>query len=198
MSPASPVLAVAGAVLVAALAEPNTRAALESGMVGHMLVQIPLLALAGAWLAADLPPAVKARVAACDPKGLAGILTVLFASSYWMLPRALDAALAHGGVEAAKFVSLPLLVGLPLALSWGRLSLIGRGFIWLNGLSMLAVLGWLYAVAPVRVCNSYLAAEQALAGRLMLGLAVGLALLTAVRAFIGDAGEHRRHAPSFA
>lgn len=198
MSPASPVLTVAGAVLVAALAEPTTRAALESGMVGHMLVQIPLLVLAGAWLAADLPAAFKARVFACDPKGLAGILMALFASSYWMLPRALDAALADAGVEAAKFVSLPLLVGLPLALSWGRLSLIGRGFIWLNGLSMLAVLGWLYAVAPLRVCNNYLAAEQALAGRLMLGIAVGLALLTAVRAFIGDAGEHRRSTPSYA
>ena len=73
-----------------------------------------------------------------------------------MLPRALDAALTNPLTEAAKFVSLPALVGLPLALAWQRLPIIGRGFILTNVISMLAVLGWLYIAAPVRICNNYL------------------------------------------
>jgi hypothetical protein len=39
---------------------------------------------------------------------------------------------------------------------------------------MLAVLGWLYIAAPVRVCNNYLADEQGNTGWLMAKLAVVL------------------------
>src|SRR5690606_16602102 len=52
------------------------------------------------------------------------------------------------------------------------LTLIGRGFVWTNFFSMLAVLGWLYIVAPVRVCNSYLVNDQEHAGWYMVILAI--------------------------
>ncbi len=161
------------AAIVALLALPAPRAWLEASMTTHMLVQMPLLAAMGFVAARGLPPARRERL--CRRLGGPWPLVLLagFASSYWMLPRALDAALGDPAAELAKFVSLPLLVGAPLALAWERLGPIARGFVWTNLLSMLAVLGWLYIAAPVRVCNSYLQSAQYDAGRWMVWLAIG-------------------------
>lgn len=175
---------LAAAVLVLLLALPPLRAWMEAGMVLHMLVQIPLLAAAGALGARALPPRLKRRLAGYNARGLPFMLLAALVSSYWMLPRALDAALADPWMEVAKFASLPLLVGLPLALSWRPLGPIGRGFVAANFISMAAVGGWLYIVAPVRVCNSYLADEQALAGWLLLAVAGVLSIAWAAPAFI--------------
>lgn len=170
--------------LVAVLALPPLRAWLEGGMVGHMLVQIPLLAGAGALAAFAVPARLKRVLAAYNAHGLAFTLLAGLVSTYWMLPRALDAALTEPWMAAAKFVSLPLLVGLPLALSWRPLGTIGRGFVVANFISMLAVAGWLYIVAPVRVCNSYLVDEQAVAGWALVAVAFLLSLVWAAPAFV--------------
>jgi len=175
----------AAALLVAMLALAPLRAWLEASMRAHMLVQMPLLALAGFVAAAALPPcwrnALHRQAGGSVPLALAAML----ASSYWMIPSALDAALVDPWVETAKFVSLPLLVGAPLALAWERLGSIGRGFVWTNFFSMLAVLGWLYVAAPVRVCNSYLVGEQALAGWSMVYIAIALFLGWLSSLFVG-------------
>jgi hypothetical protein len=102
-----------------------------------------------------------------------------------MFPRALDGALASPIMELAKFFSLPLLAGLPLALSWPRASLVGRGFIVANAISMLAVVGWLYRVSPVRLCNYYLFDQQVMLGNALLWLALLLGLAFGARLFIG-------------
>ena len=114
--------AAVGVALVALLGLPSLRAALESAMVTHMLLQIPLLALAGWMLAGSLPAELDARLDRLDRSGIALALVALFASSYWMLPRALDAALNDPWVELSKFVTLPLLVGIPARLCARRLS----------------------------------------------------------------------------
>jgi hypothetical protein len=44
--------------------------------------------------------------------------------------------------------------------------------VWTNLSSMLAVTGWLYIAAPVRVCNNYLASAQYDTGMWMVRLAV--------------------------
>jgi len=154
------------------LATPAARELLEATMSAHMLLQIPLLTAAGFLACRLLPEYWQGRLLAAAGGALPCVLLALFASSYWMLPRALDAALANPLAEVAKFISLPVLVGLPLALAWRRLSAIGRGFVWTNFISMLAVLGWLYIAAPLRVCNSYLVNQQESAGWLMVKLAV--------------------------
>lgn len=158
--------------IVLLLALPPLRAWLEAAMSSHMLVQMPLLAVAGLLAVRGLPPARRGRLRRWVGGPWPLVLVALFASSYWMLPRALDAALVDPWVELAKFVSLPLLVGAPLALAWERLGTIARGFIVTNYVSMLAVLGWLYMVAPVRVCNSYLESAQYDAGLWMVWIAV--------------------------
>jgi hypothetical protein len=169
----------------ALLATPPLRTLLESAMAAHMLVQLPLLAALGAWAAGLLPVALRRWLDGSNAGGLPFTLLALFAAAFWMLPRSLDGALNHGYLELAKFVSLPLLVGVPLALSWRRLSAIGRGFVWSKLLSMLVVLGWLYSVAPIRLCTNYLVDQQALLGRSLLLIAALLALWLAGRLFVG-------------
>ncbi|HEY9381615.1 MAG TPA: hypothetical protein VIQ01_10260 [Burkholderiales bacterium] len=166
----------AGFTTLFALALPPMRAWLEASMVAHMLIQIPLLATTGFAAGYGLSPSQRARLRRLIGGPLPFVLTALLASSYWMLPRALDATLVNPLSELAKFAGLPLLVGLPLALGWERLGVVGRGFVWTNFFSMLVVLGWLYIAAPVRICNSYLVADQYDAGLWMIRLAIALFL----------------------
>lgn len=150
------------------LATPIARDWLEASMSRHMLVQMPLLVVIGIIAARLVPGRMQDSLLIRFGGAWPCVIAALFASSYWMLPRALDAALTDPWAEVAKFLSLPFLVGFPLVLAWRRLTLIGRGFVWTNFFSMLAVLGWLYIVAPVRVCNSYLVNDQENAGWYMV------------------------------
>lgn len=159
-------------VLYLVLATPVARAWLEATMTGHMLVQIPLLVAIGVASGRLVPQPWRRSLLAAAGGTVPCVVLAIFAAGYWMLPRALDAALANSLSEAAKFASLPALAGFPLALAWQRPSTVGRGFVWINFSSMLGVVGWLYVAAPVRVCNSYLLGEQASAGQSMITLAV--------------------------
>jgi hypothetical protein len=160
--------ALALGVFYLLLAAPIARDWLEASMSRHMLVQMPLLVVIGIIAARLVPGRVQNSLLIRFGGAWPCVIVALFASSYWMLPRALDAALTDPWAEVAKFLSLPFLVGFPLVLAWRRLTLIGRGFVWTNFFSMLAVLGWLYIVAPVRVCNSYLVNDQENAGWYMV------------------------------
>jgi hypothetical protein len=165
-----------GVGLFALLAWPPCVRLLESQLVLQMVVQMPLLAVSG-YLAAR--PLLRERNPRWNDNGLPGLIVAISVGMVWMLPRSMDAALASGAVEIAKFVSLPLLVGAPLAASWSRAGPIARGFV----LARLALLGWLYAAAPVRVCNYYLASDQPIAAAALfaaaalLGLGLGARLL---------------------
>ena len=176
----------ASLTLIGVLALPVSRQTLEAHMATHMLLQIPLLAIAGVLLAHAVAARLQRMLESYDRHGLSGMLIVLFASSYWMLPRALDSVLASPVMELGKFCSLPLLVGLPLALSWQRVGPIGRSFVLANVISMVAVAGWLYRQSPVRLCNYYLIDQQVLLGDGLLALALLLGLVCTARAFIGS------------
>ncbi len=147
-------------LLYCLLLSPQALHFLESRMVLHMLVQIPLLVLVG-WLfgMAARPLTLKW----CDQWnrfGLPGILLALFTLGFWMLPQNLDASLSTWTFELGKLLALPFLCGLPLALSWKQTVPMVRGFLQTNLISMLLFLSWLYAYAPVRICNNYLINDQ--------------------------------------
>ncbi len=173
MPPRSSVVAAALWLL---LAQPPLRGWLEATMTRHMLVDIPLLAATGFVAARGLSAERRALLRRAAGGPVPFVLVAVLTMSYWMLPRALDAALLDPGAGLAKLVTLPLLVGAPLGLGWERLGPIARGFVWANLVSMLAVLGWLYLAAPVRVCNGYLVSEQLDAGTWLVRLAVGFFL----------------------
>lgn len=92
-------------VVVLLLALPPLRALLEASMSSHMLVQMPLLAAAGFIGTRGLPAARRDRLYRLSGGALPLVLMTMVASSYWMLPRALDAALADPWAELAKFAS---------------------------------------------------------------------------------------------
>jgi len=185
--------AVIGTLLLLTLALPASREGLERGMATHMLVQIPLLAIAGALVVRDLPARWRARLAPCNRGGISGILLALIVSSWWMVPRALDLALASRMMELTKFVTLPLLVGVPLALSWNVLGPLGRGLVLGNVLPMWAVVGWMYVVAPVRVCNFYLVEQQVWAGAGLIGASAIVGVTMGAMAFRSVHPQHILH-----
>ncbi|AAV97316.1 membrane protein, putative (plasmid) [Ruegeria pomeroyi DSS-3] len=148
--------------------------------IQHVLIQMPLLVLAGALLAWNL----KARRDWALPLFILALSVFLF----WMLPRSVDWALTRAG-EVAKLVSLPLLLGVPLRLSWPWLGPVLRGFLQANALSMLGVLGFLYIHAPIRICNSYLVSDQQDLGVGFLIAAAGLTCLWVCPVLFGQAEQ---------
>lgn len=146
---------------------------LERDPVTHMLVLLPALALAG-WLMANALCAQRFQLRQTDANALT--LLGVFAILFWMLPRYIDASLTDPLIGIAKFVSIPLCIGAVLAVSWRATHPLLRGFLKANALSMLGVLAFLYTHAPVRICNSYLVADQQRLGYgfLFAALALGV------------------------
>ncbi|MBY4597253.1 hypothetical protein K3217_17205 [bacterium BD-1] len=171
---------LAGAATAALAAAPPARALLEGSMSLHMLVQVPALVVTGYWLAAGLPPRAHRALQSFNAHGLTGWTLASLGLAFWMLPRALDAAVANPGVDAAKFAVL-LLVGLATRLSLATSGTIVQLFFVGNWGWMTATAGLLYAEAPDRLCNAYLLGDQALAGYGLLALALAVATLWCLR-----------------
>jgi len=143
-------------------------------MSAQMLVQIPLLVAAGWLLARAVPARVLASVDAWNDRGITGLVLVSVVAVFWMLPRSLDAATSHPLMVAAKYLSVPLLVGVPLAVSWPRTGFVVRGFFLVEFVATFFRLGWLYLISPNRLCNNYALNDQQRLGRYMLTLGVAL------------------------
>lgn len=153
------------------LSTPAVRSMMEGDMALHMLLQFPMLLLAGWLLAQGFSPQTKARLQRWNHAGIAGLLLVAMVLMLWMIPRALDMVLSDGTMELWKFLTL-IMAGMALELSWQVSGLIVRGFFLGNVLPMMMVVGWLYIEAPVRLCNAYLSNDQLRAGCGLLALAI--------------------------
>ena len=152
---------------------------LEASLLKHVLVEIPLLIITGIF-AGNL---LKARIAGVlIVISIPAILLACFTLAFWMIPRWLDASLGNEFTACMKYLSLPLLVGIPLALSWQILHPVARGVIKIEFLAMLFRLGWIYLVSPDRLCNNYLLGEQQQLGYMLivLGFAFGITWLSQV------------------
>ena len=165
-------LGVAGVILWAALAVPVVRHALEATMTLQMLAQMPLLALAGWWFAHGTPSWLARHIGDWNHHGISGLLLASLTGMVWMLPLAMDAALDVSWVTLAKFLSIPLLIGAPVALSWPRAGFVVRGVVLLEVTATAFRLGWLYLISPVRLCSNYLLDDQQQLGKILLGIGV--------------------------
>lgn len=175
--------------LFLALALAPLHGALEAGMAGHVMVQIPLLVAAGFLAGRRLEPALEPWLERWNAGGIAGVLLAGFTLAFWMIPRWLDAALESPATDAAKHASLALLAGAPLAWSWRRLRPVARGVVKIEFLAMLFRLGWLYLIAPDRLCNNYLLADQVALGRGLLAAGAALGLVWLAPVFFGGRGR---------
>lgn len=148
---------------------------LVATMTGHMLVQIPLLVIAGVLLC----PPDGSHGSRLNPGGAPGLLACAAILTTWMIPRALDLAVTSTAVAAFESISL-IGCGALLRRSWHRAGAIGQAFLVGNLTWMAAVAGLLLRDAPVRLCTTYLARDQYHAGTglLLLATAVGVRWFT--------------------
>lgn len=169
------------------------RHALESTMTLHMLVEIPLLALAGWAFAQGVPERLDRGIAQWNHHGISGLLLASLTGVVWMLPLALDAALDDPRVALAKFLSVPLLIGAPVALSWPRAGFVVRGVVLAELTATLFRLGWLYLISPLRLCSNYLLDDQQRLGKLLLAGGFAIVAVLAWKLMWGRIDTGRTH-----
>lgn len=158
---------------------------LESSMLLHVLVQLPLLAWAG-WLGGALLPSPWVEwLNRYNRRGVTGVVLVSGVAFFWMLPSALDASLDSGFFAAAKAVSITLLIGTALFVTSRVWHPLLKGLFLLEAWAMLARLGYVYAISPDRLCTNYLFGEQQLLGEALLWLAGAWAVLWTTRIMTG-------------
>jgi len=132
---------------------------MESIMIIHMLIQLPLLIVSGYLIGKTVIRRFPRFFDKLNANGVPGILLAIFITMYWMLPRAMDEALTLWYIEGFKFISLPI-AGMFAKDSWNKIQGIGKAFVYLNYLPMFALMAWLYIDSPIQICNNYLETEQ--------------------------------------
>src|SRR5699024_1985504 len=124
-----------GLILFIFLMLPPVVKLLESIMIIHMHMQMPLLVIAGFLMAPFFQKMFPTLFRNWNANGLAGILLFLIIMLYWTMPRAMDEALTIPAMDEAltipamevfKFMSLPFFAGVPLRDSWKKLGKIGK------------------------------------------------------------------------
>jgi hypothetical protein len=169
--------------VLASLTLPPLRHALEGDMARHMLLGFPLAMALGALALGRRFDAGFARI---DRFGLTGWLYASLVLAYWMIPSALDAAIASAATDAAKIASLAL-AGAALRSSWRRSPPMLEAFFVGNFAWMAATVGLVYQDAPAQLCLNYLSDSQQRAGSglVLAAIACGAAWLWLRRRAVG-------------
>lgn len=173
-----------GLLLFIFLAAPPVAHFMESIMVIHMHMQMPMLVIAGFLMAKFFLVRFPRFFEKWNQNGIPGILLFIFITVYWMLPRTMDEALTVWGVELFKFISLPFLAGTALRDSWKKLKSIVKSTVIISYTIMFLGLGWLYIWSPVQLCNNYLIIEQLTLGWGFIATAICMVLYLAYNFFI--------------
>ena len=173
-----------GFVLFVFLILPPVANLLESIMIIHMHMQMPLLVIAGFLMAKFFQTRFPHFFEKWNHNGVPGIILFVIIWVYWMIPRTMDEALTVQSVELFKFFSLPFLAGIPFRDSWKKLGSTGKNVIFISFTIMFIGLGWLYIGSPVQLCNNYLIIEQITLGWGFLLTAICMVLYMAYVTFI--------------
>ncbi|WP_058308060.1 hypothetical protein [Gracilibacillus massiliensis] len=172
-----------GLILYIFLILPPVANLLESIMIFHMHTQMPLLVFTGFLVTPFLKNKFPRFFDKWNRSGIPGIVLVVLIWSYWQLPRAMDDALTHFYVEYFKFISLPILVGIPLRDSWKKIRNIGQYMFLIYLFATLVITGFLYIWIDQQICNNYLIIEQQTLGWGSLAMAACLLLYIGYRLF---------------
>jgi hypothetical protein len=166
--------------LALAVLMPPIRHMLEASMVLHMLLQFPILLLAGGMLTGQIPASWLTYSTRWNVYGITGLTLVGSTTSLVMVPRLLDLALTDVRVEVVKCLTL-VLCGIALRLSWRSAGIIVQGFFLGNVLPMMAIAGSLYVDTPIRLCNQYRLDEQLRVGQSVMWFAGSVGALWLAR-----------------
>jgi hypothetical protein len=153
-----------GLVLLIGLMLPPVANLMESVMIIHMHMQMPMLVIAGFFMARIFLQRFPQFFDKYNQNGIPGILLFIIIIAYWMLPRTMDEALTVQSVEIFKFISLPFLAGVPLRDSWKKLSKPAKNNIITLFTVMFLGMGWLYIQSNAQLCNNYLVIDQIILG----------------------------------
>ncbi|GJL98347.1 MAG: hypothetical protein DHS20C07_00270 [Methyloligella sp.] len=168
-----------------------SKGALEKLPLTHILVQLPLLICVGYLLVEDKSQKIGEWYIGGEwnKGGYASLLIAIFTIAFWMLPRSIDAAISSGTMELLKFLTVPLLIGVPLKLGWHRTHPILKGFLKAQAISMLGVAAFIYIHAPIRICNSYLENAQQDLGYGFLYTSIALAVIWSAPLFLSQSAK---------
>jgi drug/metabolite transporter (DMT)-like permease len=158
----------------------------------HMLVQYPLLMLAGALIGSVVPASAARPIARFNGLGISGLSLAAAVLAVAMIPRVLDLALVDTRVEALKFVAL-VAAGAVAPASWRAAGPVVQAFLLGSVLPMTVAAGSAYIDAPVRLCNAYRLDEQQRLGVELIVIAAvcGVAWVTLTMYRYGAGGEAR-------
>jgi hypothetical protein len=143
---------------------------LEIDMARHMLLEFPLLMAFGAGLASMR---VDFLIQGFDRYGLTGWTFASLVVAFWMIPAALDAALAAQVVNCAKYVSF-IAAGFVLRSAMRRSPVVLEAFFIGNLVWMAATVGLVYQTVETQLCLNYLADSQQRAGRGLVVAAIAV------------------------
>lgn len=160
-------LMLGSALIIAAGFFPPTARFFEASMINHMLLQLPLLALAGAFVQIK-GTGLYRKATLIDPYGGVALVLASGCLIFWMLPINLDLAVIDTRFRALKLLSVPLLIGLCLKWVWIRSAAIVKIVVMIEGWAAVTRLGWLYLESPEQLCSSYLIGEQRMVGSTLL------------------------------
>lgn len=149
-----------GLLLYAFLLAPPVAQLMESIMIVHMHMQMPMLVIAGLFMGRALQAWFPRFFEQWNRGGIPGILLFGIIAAYWMLPRTMDEALAMPSMEIFKFVSLPFLAGVPLQDSWRKLGDVGKTATIGAFTILFYVAGGIYLNSSEQLCNNYLLVDQ--------------------------------------
>ena len=173
-----------GLLLFIFLVIPPVANFMETLMVIHMHMQMPMLVIAGMLMAPFFQKRFPGFFEKWNSNGVPGITLFVIIMVYWMLPRSMDEALTSQIVEGFKFISLPFLAGIPLRDSWKKLKPVGKNAIIISFTILFIGLGWLYIWSPVQLCNNYLLIEQLTLGWAFLLTSIGMIVYLGYNFFI--------------
>jgi phage shock protein PspC (stress-responsive transcriptional regulator) len=143
-------------------------------MLWHMVVQMPLLMLAGWLTMAAWPRHSKPKfMAAWNVYGLNGFFLTFFILAYWMLPSAIDRAVVLPQADVVKLLTL-LAAGALSKHAFDRSPSVLQLFFVALTVSMLIWLGVYFITTELRLCNAYSLASQVSTGWGLIGLGIAI------------------------
>ncbi|WP_099157239.1 hypothetical protein [Virgibacillus ndiopensis] len=177
-----------GLLLFVFLTLPPVATLLESIMIIHMHLQMPLLIFSGFLMARFFKVRFPAFFYKWNRNGIPGILLFSIILVYWMIPRTMDEALTVYASEIFKFISLPFLAGIPLRDSWRKLGSVSKNIVFLIFIILFILMGWLFIGVDDQICNNYLRVDQITLGWGYVTLAACM-IIYIVQLIFGDQSE---------